>query len=330
MELRVRELLTPKAYPEHTNKVELLQTHISWVFITDNFVYKVKKPVNFGFLDFSTPAKRKYYCEQEVLLNKRLASEVYVDVIPVVKKHGALVFGGSGEIIDYAVKMKKLPMHKLMSNLLKEGKLTEQMIKRVAKKIAEFHANAESSAKIAEFGDLEIIKTNTDENFNQTKKYIGITITEEQYKLIKKYTDSFYSSPDLIKRRVAEGRIKDCHGDLHMEHVCITDKIVIFDCIEFNDRFRYSDTAADIAFLAMDLDYNGASKLSELLIDYYVKFSKDSRLYEILDFYKIYRAYVRGKVMSFQTDNFALEKSERERALKSARKYFELAESYVK
>ncbi|MEW6070614.1 MAG: aminoglycoside phosphotransferase, partial [Candidatus Thermoplasmatota archaeon] len=228
MELKLeKELLSPEIYPEHTNKVELVQTHISWVFITDNFVYKVKKPVNFGFLDFSTLAKRKYYCEQEVLLNRRLAPEIYLGTVPITQERNRrLVFGGSGEIIDYAVKMKKLLTHRLMSNLLKEGKLTSHMIKQVAEKIADFHVKAETNPEIAKFGTLETIKTNTDENFEQTKKYMGTTITEEQYKLIKNYTDNFYKfKSELIKKRIAEGRIKDCHGDMHMQHVCITDKI---------------------------------------------------------------------------------------------------------
>lgn len=332
MELRLdKELLAVESYPEYTSKVELVQTHISWVFITDNFVYKVKKPVNFGFLDFSTLAKRKYYCEQEVLLNRRLAPEIYLGVVPVMKESkGRLAFGGEGKIVDYSVKMKKLPIDRLMSNLLKESKLNSKMIQQVAKKIADFHASAESSPKIAKFGSPELIKINTDENFEQTKKYIGVTITQGQYKQMKKYTDNFYGSKtELIKKRIDEGRIKDCHGDLHLQHVCITDKIIIFDCIEFNERFRYSDTAADIAFLAMDLDYNNRKDFADSLIDYYVDYTNDSELYEILNFYKLYRAYVRGKVISFQLDDQSLKSFERAKALDTAKKYFELAYSYI-
>ncbi len=365
-----KDLLELSAYPEQTKKVELVQTHISLVFITDNFVYKVKKPVNFGFLDFSSLEKRKYYCQQEVMLNKRLSPEIYLSVVPVVDKNGRFVFGGEGNIVDYAVKMERIPTDRIMSRLLKENKLTEQMIEAVGEKIAEFHKTAETSSEISKFGEIAVIKTNTDENFEQTEKYVGVTIARHQFEMIKNYTNNFYQSKHKIfNKRIADSKIKDCHGDLHMEHICIlmsdptenakhsprnvrnaphsvvaneytrglrskfrsiADKIIIFDCIEFNERFRYSDTAADIAFLAMDLDYHGRRDLSNILINSYIKFSGDDSLPDMLDFYKIYRAYVRGKVISFKLDDPFVLPRDKELAGKNAKKYFKLAEYYVK
>lgn len=327
----VEDLLNPEAYPEKIQSVELVQTHISFVFLTERFVYKVKKPVNFGFLDFTTLEKRKYYCEQELILNRRLSPEVYIDVVSVVERKGRHWLWGEGKIVDYAVKMKRLPMERLMKNLLLNGELEEEMLDRVAEKIAKFHKNAERSPEIDRYGQIETIKFNTDENFQQTEKYIGKTITQKQFEELKEYTDNFYrTKAELINRRIKDGRIRDCHGDLHMEHICIMeDDIVIFDCIEFNERFRYSDTAADIAFLAMDLDYYGRRDYSDKLMEFYVEHSDDREVMEMLTFYKIYRAWVRGKVASFKLDDPSISEEEKKEATAIAKRYFELAYSYL-
>jgi aminoglycoside phosphotransferase family enzyme len=327
----VNDLIRPEAYPEPTKNVEMLQTHISYIFIADDYVYKIKKPVNFGFLDFSTLDKRLFYCQKEIELNKRLSPDVYLDVIPITDEGERLALGGKGETVDYAVKMRKIPMDRLMISLLKKGKLTHEMIEKVSKKIAEFHEEAATSPEIEKFGSITVIKTNTDENFEQTKNYIGKSIKKTQYESINNYTNEFYKTKkQMIKNRMTEQRIKDCHGDLHMEHVCLTDPIIIFDCIEFNDRFRYSDTAADIAFLAMDLDFHGRDDLSKILLAAYVRYSNDNNIYDMLNFYKIYRAYVRGKVIGFQLDDPQIPNDKKKKALDSAKKYFELAFDYVK
>ena len=321
-------LMSKGAYPEPTDRIELVQTHISLVFLTDNYVYKVKKAVNFGFLDFSTVEKRKYYCEREVELNRRLAPDIYLAVLPVTVDNGTVAIGGKGRIIEYAVKMRKLPMEYLMVRLLRENRLSGEMVERVAREIALFHAKAGGSSQIDKFGSTEIIRNNTDENFAQTQKYVGKSITKSQYDVIRAFTEDYLNNrSDLFQKRVAEGKIKDCHGDLHLEHVCITEPIRIFDCIEFNDRFRYSDTAADIGFLAMDLDFHGRRDLSETLMEAYVKFSGDNGVLDIVDFYKVYRAYVRGKVISFQIDS--PDPTSRGETLRAAQKYFSLATSYV-
>jgi aminoglycoside phosphotransferase family enzyme len=325
------DLKNPKAYPESTTQVEMLQTHISYIFITDDYVYKVKKPVNFGFLDFSTLDKRLYYCQKEVELNKRLSPDVYLDVVPITDEGESLAVKGEGDIIDHAVKMRKIPMDRLMEKLLEEGKLTSKMIESVAKKISEFHDEAATSPEIEKFGSITVIKTNTDENFQQTKDFVGKSITKTQYEAIKKYTSEFFrTKKQMINNRITRHKIKDCHGDLHMQHVCLTDPIIIFDCIEFNDRFRYSDTAADIAFLAMDLDYHGRTDFSKALIDSYVKHSKDEGIHDLLNFYKIYRAYVRGKVIGFQLEDPSIPPDGKKKALDTAKKYFALAYGYVK
>jgi len=203
-------------------------------------------------------------------------------------------------------------------------------VARVAEKLAGFHQKAETNQKIAAFGRLDVIRHNCDENFAQTEKYIGTSITAEGYQHIKNYTDNFAdSNASLFDKRVKEGKIRDCHGDLHAAHVCFTDDICIYDCIEFNDRFRYSDVASEIAFLAMDLDHYQQAGLSRHLVNTYVELSHDEELLKLLNFYKCYRAYVRGKVESFKLDDPYIPEEEKAKVLTAARVYFQLAESYI-
>jgi hypothetical protein len=218
----------------------------------------------------------------------------------------------------------------MMDVLLPQGKVTKEMIARVAKKLVDFHQKAETNPEIAAFGKLDIICQNTDENFEQTKKYIGISIPLDKYEHIKSYTEDFIqSNASLFDKRVKENKIKDCHGDLHAAHICFTDDICIYDCIEFNDRFRYADVASELAFLAMDLDRYQRADLSQHLVNTYVELSRDEELLRLLNFYKCYRAYVRGKVTSFQLDDPHIPKEEKTKVLTVAQRYFELAESYI-
>jgi aminoglycoside phosphotransferase family enzyme len=326
----VQALLKPETYPHHPQKVELVQTQMSFLFLTGDYVYKVKKPVDLGYLDYTTLEKRLFFCRQEIELNKRLCPDAYLEVVPIVSQQGQIHLGGKGETIEYAVKMKQLPADRMMDKLLPQGLVTEQMMVRVAEKLAAFHHKARTSGEISAYGKLEAIKINTDENFAQTKKYIDISIPSDRYNRIKAYTDNFVNSnKDLFAKRVKDGKIKDCHGDLHAAHVCISNGICIYDCIEFNDRFRYGDVASEVAFLAMDLDRFQRTDLSEAFVDGYVRLSRDKELTEILNFYKCYRAYVRGKVSSFMLDDAYISAGEKKDILTAAGRYFELAESYI-
>jgi aminoglycoside phosphotransferase family enzyme len=303
---------------------------MSFVLLTGEYVYKVKKPVNLGYLDYTTLEKRRFFCQQELELNRRLCPDAYLAVVPIVGEKGKLRIEGRGEAIEYAVKMKKLPQDRMMDVLLPRGQVTLEMVARVAEKLVDFHQRAETNQKIAVFGRLDVIRQNTDENFAQTEKYIGTSITAEEYQRIKDYTDNFVASnASLFDKRVREDKIRDCHGDLHAAHVCFTDDICIYDCIEFNDRFRYSDVASEIAFLAMDLDRYQQAGLSRHLVSTYVELSHDEELLKLLDFYKCYRAYVRGKVESFKLDDPYIPEKEKAKVLTAARSYFQLAESYV-
>jgi hypothetical protein len=333
----VEALLKPQAYPHRPPKIELVQTQMSFIFLTGEYVYKVKKPVNLGYLDYTTLEKRHFFCRQELELNRRLCPDVYLAVVPITmslrgaKRGSNLVeVEGQGETIEYAVKMKQLPQDRMMDVLLPRGEVTPEMVARVAENLAEFHKKAEANEEIAAFGKLDIIRHNCDENFAQTEKYIGLTIPRAKYELIRDYTDSFIKgNADLFEKRESKGRIRDCHGDLHAAHVCFTDDICIYDCIEFNDRFRYCDVASEVAFLGMDLDRYQQAGLARHLVNTYVELSHDEELLKLLNFYKCYRAYVRGKVESFKLDDPLISQSEKAKALESARSYFQLAESYI-
>jgi aminoglycoside phosphotransferase family enzyme len=326
----VQALLSPKAYPDSPRGIELVQTQISFVFLTGDHVYKVKKAVDFGFLDFTTLEKRRFYCKQEILLNRRLCPDVYLDVVQIVQDKGEIFIGDQGEVIEYAVKMRQLPRHRTMDQLLQNGQVTGEMMVGVANKLVEFHAKARTDDEIASYGELKTVRINTEENFAQTEGYIGVTIPKARYERIKDYTNSFMErNARLFAKRVKEGRIRDCHGDLHTAHICFANDIYIFDCIEFNDRFRYSDVASEIAFLAMDLDYHGRPDLAQRFVASYVAGSGDRDLLELLNFYKCYRAYVRGKVEGFMLADPHISEEEKERVSAVASRYFELAESYI-
>jgi aminoglycoside phosphotransferase family enzyme len=303
---------------------------MSFILLTGEYVYKIKKPVNLGYLDYTTLEKRHFFCQQELELNRRLCPDAYLAVVPIAEEKGEPRIEGQGKATEYAVKMKQLPQDRMMDVLLPSGQVTLEMVARVAEKLMVFHQKAETNQKIAAFGRLDVIRRNTDENFAQTEKYIGTSITAEQYRHIKNYTDNFMdSNASLFDKRVREGKIRDCHGDLHAAHVCFTDDICIYDCIEFNDRFRYSDVASEIAFLAMDLDRYQQAGLSRHLVNTYVGLSHDEEFLKLLNFYKCYRAYVRGKVESFKLDDPLISQTEKAKALESAQGYFQLAESYV-
>lgn len=323
-------MLKPQTYPETTGKIDLIQTHISFVFLTEKYVYKVKKPVNFGFLDFSTLDKRKLYCEKELQLNRRLCPDIYLEVV-TINKSKALKIKGEGEAVEYALKMKRLPQECIMTQLLQEGKVDKKAIDEIALIAAKFHSEAQTNAEITEVGGIKAVRFNWDENFAQTTKYIDQTLSKADYIFMQDKINSFMNANKaLFEARMADGHVRDCHGDLHSGNIFITPKICIFDAIEFNDRFRYSDTSADVAFLAMDLDYQNRSDLADYFIAQYQKYSKDPQLQTLLPFYKCYRAYVRGKVISFRLDDPNIKGEDKQTAIKDASAYFKLALRYAK
>jgi aminoglycoside phosphotransferase family enzyme/predicted kinase len=326
----VASLLKTTSYPERTGSVQLIQTHVSLLFMTAEYVYKVKKPVDFGFLNFSTLDRRRFYCNEEVRLNRRLCPGMYLGVVEVRESPDGASFHGSGTIIDYAVKMKRLPADRMLDRLLQRDEVSADDIRAIARTIAEFHLTAEQGDAISSYGSVESIGRNIDENFLQTAAFIPATIDRATFKLLKDWTDRFLAENGrLFEERVRTGRIRDCDGDIHLENICLSDRVWIFDCIEFNNRFRYSDTAADIAFLLMDLEYQGADRFLKPLLDEYITITEDDGIVELLDFYKVYRAMVRGKVESFRLNDPDIPEKDKTLAGERAARYFRLARRYV-
>ncbi len=326
----LKSLLNPSAYPEPTSSVNLVQTHISFLFMTDNYVYKVKKPVDFGFLNFLTLDRRRFYCNEEVRLNRRLCPDMYLGVVEVRESLGGATFYGEGKIIDYAVKMKRLPADRMLDRLLAQGMVSDGDIRNIAGTIAKFHLNADRGEDIDAYGQIGAICRNWEENFHQIVEFVDTTVQARDLRLFREWFHTFVeANEELFVERVSGGFIRDCDGDIHLENICLADKVYIFDCIDFNSRFRYSDTAADIAFFLMDLDFHRQSSFGRIFLDEYTATTGDHGITGVLDFYKIYRAMVRGKVESLKVRDRQISDEERNVARERASRYFRLAKGYI-
>lgn len=324
-------MLDPGSYPEKPGSVSLVQTHISLVFIGDAFVYKVKKPLRFDFLDFTTLERRKFFIEEELRLNRRFSPDVYLAVMPISKKGGSFVIGDDSNILEYALKMRRISEDHMLYRLLAEGRVHREDLKRVGIHLAKLYGKIPSNEKARAFGSPEVIYHNLMENFEQTYRYIGGPVSEEAFEAITKWSLSFLKDRSAVfEERAFRGHIRECHGDLHLEHICMHGQdIYVFDCIEFNERFRFCDVASDVAFLAMDLDYNSRADLADAFVQAYVRASGDRGMMGVLTFYKVYRAYVRAKVTSFMLDDAGLEGDSKREAFETAKRYYDLALGYV-
>lgn len=290
---------------------ELVETHASWVFLGEHTVFKFKKPVDFGFLDFSTVEKRKAACHAEVTLNARLSPGVYLGVVELRREGSRLVVADvcspdeaeeqAKEVIDYGVKMRRLLDGDRADLLLSQARLDRDKMDQLAAVLAKFHSDCPTSAVISHWGDSAAIANNLEENFNQTRPFLADLVGAENARQLEEEQRAFLrDNKSLFSSRTREGFVRDGHGDLRLEHVYFDNaQIEIIDCIEFNERFRYADTCADLAFLAMDLRHEGAPALAERLLSQYARLSCDYGLYATVGFYESYRAYVRGKVTAF-------------------------------
>ncbi|MDH5655710.1 MAG: AAA family ATPase [Spirochaetia bacterium] len=321
--------MNPDSYPDQTQFVHKIETHASYVFLTDRFVYKIKKNINLGFLDFSTIEKRKHFTNQELMLNQRLCSDIYIEVLPVWKNNNSFSFTKleDGAIAEYALKMHRMSDEDFFLERLRLRRITESDIEEIALLLADFYKRQTVTPEIIDWGCTTKLKITTDENFEQTEAFINASISKPSFDLIRLYTDRFYQQQEnLFQRRMEQGWIKNCHGDMHLEHFhkhrgawCI------FDCIEFNERFRYIDAACDIGFLLMDFDFNGRSDLALSLDEKLNQFLPDTDRKQMMDFYKCYRAYVRGKVDSMIAKNVREEQGK----IQDAQRYFHLSLKYA-
>ncbi len=309
--------------------LELVETHTAWVFLSESTVWKIKKPVDFGFLDYSTLEKRHGACQAEVRLNARLAPHVYQGVVPITcEPDGEHRIEGRGTVVDYAVKMVRLPDAERADVLLGSGRLSAADLDDVGEHLARFHREMPAGPDIAVFGSPDVILSNVRENFEQTRDTIRSVLGDREAREIEAKQIGFVEEhAALFQRRMEEGRIRDGHGDLRLEHVYLAPgrSPTIIDCIEFNERFRYADVCADVAFLSMDLERLGRADLAEQFLASYARASGDYDLYLLVDFYEGYRAYVRGKVASILAADRGASFETRERAKKDARRSYLLA-----
>lgn len=328
----IAAMLRPEFYPHHPDTVQLVQTHISFVLLAGPEVYKVKKAVRFPFLDFSTLERRRHFCHEEVRLNRRLAPEVYRGVVALCADATGYRIGPSDDpaAVDYAVHMQRLPEDRILARLLDHHAVTPGMIDAVAARLVEFHRRAATDAVVTANGDPRAIAKVLQDNFTAVRPFRDVIISAGDDDAIQRFCRNFLDRRvSLLRQRQVTHRIRECHGDLHSEHVCFTDSLVIFDCIEFNQRFRSCDVAAEVAFLAMDLDYHGEPELAARLISQYAARADDPDLARLVPFYKCQRAYVRGMVDSLTSAEEEVAAGERERAARGARRHFALAYRYT-
>jgi aminoglycoside phosphotransferase family enzyme/predicted kinase len=323
-------LRNPDFYPHPVGKIQVEETHISTVFLTGDFVYKIKKPVDFGFLDFTTLEKRHHYCKQEILLNRRLSKEVYLEVVAITREGTGYTLNGSGEPAEYAVKMRQLPRERTMLELLRRGELSPVMLEELGQVMTRFYQTAERGVEIDRMGSREMIWANIEEDFVQTSPFVPAVLERAKFSEMHRKVRAFLDKKrKLFDRRKETGCIRDCHGDLRLGHIYFVDIIQIIDCIEFSDRFRYGDVASDLAFLAMDLDYTGFPGVAQNLLTLYARLAEDPEIFLVLDFYKCYRAHVRCKVECLRHKAGDLDEREARVAKGRAQSYFELAYKYA-
>jgi uncharacterized protein len=329
---QIDKLVLEGEFPGNNQRPTLIETHISWVVLGDRYAYKIKRPIYYSFLDFSTLQKRKYYCEREIELNKRLTDNIYLDVQPVREKQGQFYMGGEeGEIVDYAVKMQTLNGNRQMDILLLKNKVTHADIRNLAEKMAAFHKNTTIIYQ-KDFLDVQ-------DKFNDLEaesNYLAEYITEHSDNKIISHaivvSNAFIEKHKaVLASRLKAGFFRDCHGDLHSRNIFLLATPQPFDCIEFNDDLREIDVLNEIAFLCMDLESFGREDLADLFIQYYnslfpaMKTEEDKLLFI---YYKSYRSNIRAKVNSLRARS-AEDETERTNALAECLKYLKLMNSYI-
>ncbi len=327
----IQALQNPKLYSHPVTRFQVFETHISWVLLTGEYAYKIKKPLDFGFLDFSTLAKRKQYCHEEVRLNQRLAPEIYLNVVAIRGRQDAPELQGDNEIIEYAVKMKEFPQSQLLSSLADEGKLTHSHIDDLADCIAEFHQNIPTCGEEVAFGTAEMARRPVTENFRIIRPLLESEQDVANLDNIAKWEESRYRHiENLLIKRKELGFIRECHGDMHLGNAAVVEgKNRLFDCIEFNDPFRCIDVISDLGFLFMDLQKRGLKHFSYRLLNRYLERTGDYEALGLLKYYACYRALVRAKIAMLRYEQCTIENTERQLLLATYREYIELAQEYL-
>ncbi len=327
----ISALQNKSLYDHPVSQLDVIETHISWVILTGEYAYKIKKPVNFGFLDFSTLDKRHLFCQEEVRLNQRLAPSIYLEVVPISMHANTFKINDDSNIVEYAVKMRQFPQQNLLDALLKNQKLTVNHIDKLTDQIAEFHTNLTPCASNQSIGSAKKVFEPMQQNFEQIRPLLDSNEDKQHIEQLAQWTQSQFSRlENKLNQRVQEGHIKECHGDLHLGNIALVDEdIIIFDGIEFNDDFRWIDTINEIAFLIMDLEDRKRNDYANRLLNRYLQLTGDFDGIDLLVFYKVYRALVRAKIALFQRQQNADQPSEQEKLMAVFHNYINLALSYT-
>ncbi len=294
--------MRPDAYLHDCARIELVETHISWVLLTGTFAYKIKKPVDFGFLDFSTLSLRRRYCEEEVRLNRRFAESLYIDVVPITLTDGVARFGGDGEPVEYAVRMRQFPGDMQLDRLLAAGALATEELAAFGSTLATVHDTLPRVAEHTRFGSAEAVLDPIAENFLQVRQSVFASMEAQQVDELEAWSNARHAElVSTIERRRRDGFVRECHGDLHLSNlVRLDDGIHAFDCIEFSEGLRWIDVISDAAFLIMDCEVRDRSDLAYAFLDRYLEQTGDYRAGALLGFYLVYRSMVRAKVAALQ------------------------------
>lgn len=325
----IAALQNPALYPHPVEGFQVIETHISWVLLTGPYAYKIKKPVNFGFLDFTELASRKHFCEEELRLNQRLAPSLYRQVVPICGSLEAPRFGEDAPIIEYALQMRQFPQSQLLAELQARGELHSEHIDALAELIANFHLQAPRVPMEHPLGTPEAVMGPVQQNFDQIRPLLTDAADLAQLDTLEHWAQSTYQRLyPLLSERKADGHIRECHGDIHLGNVTLLDgQVALFDCIEFNEPFRLTDIVADSAFLAMDLESRGLKSLARRFVNRWLELTGDYQALELLNFYKSYRALVRAKInllsLCHEPDT-----THRATAMAEYRRYASLAEQY--
>lgn len=322
----IQALLQPHVYPHPVQTVTLIETHISWVLLTGEYAYKIKKPVNLGFLDFSTLAQRRYFCDEELRLNQRFAPQLYLEVIAISGTAEQPQLGSHGPIIEYAVKMREFPQHLCVDTLLAHDEIIPAHFVRFARDVAQFHAQAARATLDAPWGTAASISDPVLEDFAQIRaSSLGAGFRALLDELEDWSKQQLARHKEVFETRKVTGQIRECHGDLHTRNLALLDdRITPFDCIEFNPNLRWIDIISEVAFLCMDLQARGHASLAHTFLNAWLEHSGDYAGLALLRFYSVYRAMVRAKVAALTTHH-----SDDQRARDACVQYLKLAQKLM-
>lgn len=298
----IAALQSPDAYPHPVDEVHLMETHISWVLLAGEYAYKLKKPIRLDFLDFSTLEQRRHFCHEELRLNRRLAPELYLDVVPITGSPVDPRLGGEGPPLEYAVRMRRFPQERLLSTMIAAGTLRPEHIDLLAVEAAEFHAALPPVPAGAPWGTAEVVEREARDNLDALDQSVRDPRLRTQLKQLRRWTEEEFRRRrgDLASRR-RSGAIRECHGDMHLGNMVLQDgRVVIFDGIEFSAELRWIDVLSEAAFVVMDLEDRGRSDYARRFLNAYLERTGDYDGLPVLPFYLVYRALVRAKVAAIR------------------------------